>query len=84
MCTAQNRNIIQDLQACKALTNNTRQETKDDLYISKHNVQQLKKAKIALIATVTEKEGIIKYLQSQLNKYIYNNTRHLFTVYNTT
>ena len=28
----------------------------------KHNIQQLKKAKIVLIATVTEKEGIIKYL----------------------
>ena len=46
------------------------------------SIQQLKKAKIVLIATVTEKEGIIKYLQSQLNKYICNNTKHLFTVYN--
>ena len=52
--------------------------------MSKRDIQQLKKAKIALIATVTEKKGIIKYLQSQLNKYIYNNTRHLSTVYNAT
>ena len=52
--------------------------------MSKRDIQQLKKAKITLIATVTEKEGIIKYLQSQLNKYIYNNIRHLFTAYNTT
>ena len=50
----------------------------------KYDVQQLKKAKIILIATVTEKEGIIKYLQSQLNEYIYNNARHLFTAYNAT
>ena len=50
--------------------------------MSKHNIQQLKKAKIVLIAIVTEKEGIIKYLQFQLNKYIYNNTRYLFTAYN--
>ena len=50
----------------------------------KHNVQQLKKAKIALIATITKKEGIIKYLQSQLNKYICNDTKHLFTIYNAT
>ena len=50
----------------------------------KRDIQQLKKAKIILIATVTKKEGIIKYLQSQLNKYIYNNTKHLFTAYNTT
>jgi hypothetical protein len=28
----------------------------------KRNVQQLKKAEIVLITTVTEKEGIIKYL----------------------
>ena len=52
--------------------------------MSKCDIQQLKKAKIVLITTVTEKEGIIKYLQSQLNKYIYNNARHLFTVYNAT
>jgi hypothetical protein len=52
--------------------------------MSRYNIQQLKKAEIALITTVTEKKGIIKYLQSQLNKYIYNNTRHLFTVYNIT
>ena len=52
--------------------------------MSKYDVQQLKKAKIALIATVTKKEGIIKYLQSQLNKYIYNNTRYLSTIYNAT
>ena len=50
--------------------------------MSKHDIQQLKKAEITLITTVTEKEGIIKYLQSQLNKYICNNTRHFFTVYN--
>ena len=50
----------------------------------KYNVQQLKKAKITLITTVTEKEGIIKYLQSQLNEYIRNNARHFFTVYNAT
>ena len=30
--------------------------------MSKHNIQQLKKAKIVLIAIVTEKEGIIIYL----------------------
>ena len=30
--------------------------------MSKYNVQQLKKAEIIFIATVTEKEGIIKYL----------------------
>ena len=30
--------------------------------MSKHDIQQLKKAEIVLIATVTEKEGIIKYL----------------------
>ena len=30
--------------------------------MSKHNVQKLKKAKIALIAIVTKKKGIIKYL----------------------
>ena len=30
--------------------------------MSEYNIQQLKKAEIALIATVTEKEGIIKYL----------------------
>ena len=30
--------------------------------MSKRNIQQLKKAKIVLITTVTEKEGIIKYL----------------------
>ena len=51
--------------------------------MSKRDVQQLKKAKIILIATVTKKEDIIKYLQSQLNKYIYNNAKHLFTTYNT-
>ena len=28
----------------------------------KYNVQQLKKAKIVFITTVTKKEGIIKYL----------------------
>jgi len=28
----------------------------------KHNIQQLKKAEIALITTVTKREGIIKYL----------------------
>jgi hypothetical protein len=50
--------------------------------MSKRDVQQLKKAEIALIATVTKKEGIIKYLQSQLNEYICNNTKYLFTVYN--
>ena len=50
--------------------------------MSKCNISQLKKAKITLIATVTKKEGIIKYLQFQLNKYIYNNTRHLSTIYN--
>ena len=50
--------------------------------MSKHNIQQLKKAKIILIATVTKKNNIIKYLQSQLNEYIYNNTRHLSTIYN--
>ena len=32
--------------------------------MSKYNIQQLKKTKIALITTVTKKEGIIKYLQS--------------------
>ena len=52
--------------------------------MSKRDVQQLKKAEIALIAIITEKEGIIKYLQSQLNKYICNNTGHFFTVYNIT
>jgi len=30
--------------------------------MSKRDVQQLKKAKITLIATVTEREGTIKYL----------------------
>ena len=30
--------------------------------MSKYNVQQLKKAKIVLIAIITKKEGIIKYL----------------------
>ena len=50
----------------------------------KYNIQQLKKAEIILITTVTEKEGIIKYLQFQLNKYIYNNTKYLFTAYNAT
>jgi len=30
--------------------------------MSKRDVQKLKKAKIALIATVTKKEGTIKYL----------------------
>ena len=30
--------------------------------MSKYNIQQLKKAEIALITTVTEKEGTIKYL----------------------
>ena len=48
----------------------------------KRDIQQLKKAEITLIATVTEKEGIIKYLQSQLNKYICNDAKYLFTVYN--
>ena len=52
--------------------------------MSKRDVQQLKKAEIALIATVTKKEGTIKYLQSQLNKYIYNNARYLFIIYNAT
>ena len=44
------------------LTDNTRQETEDDLCMSEHDIQQLKKAEITLITTVTEKEGIIKYL----------------------
>ena len=48
----------------------------------KRDIQQLKKAKIVLIAIVTEKEGIIKYLQSQLNEYICNDAGHLFIVYN--
>ena len=52
--------------------------------MSERNIQWLKKAKIALIATVTKNEGIIKYLQSQLNKHICNNIKHLFTAYNTT
>ena len=39
------------------------QKTKNN-YIFKYNIQQLKKAKIVLITIVTEKEGIIKYLQS--------------------
>ena len=52
--------------------------------MSKYNIQQLKKAKIVLITIVTEKEGIIKYLQSQLNKYICNDARHFFTIYNIT
>jgi hypothetical protein len=30
--------------------------------MSKRDIQQLKKAKIVLIATVTKKDGIIKYL----------------------
>ena len=51
--------------------------------MSKRNIQQLKKAEIVLITTVTEKEGIIKYLQSQLNKYICNNIRYLSTIHNT-
>ena len=50
--------------------------------MTKHNIKQLKKAKIILIATVIKKKDIIKYLQSQLNKYIYNNTRYFFTIYN--
>ena len=44
------------------LADNTYQETKDNLYMSERDVQQLKKAEIVLIATVTEKEDIIKYL----------------------
>ena len=52
--------------------------------MSEYDIQQLKKAKIILITTVTEKEDIIKYLQSQLNKYICNNARYFFTVYNIT
>ena len=52
--------------------------------MSERDIQQLKKAKITLITTVTKKEGIIKYLQSQLNKYIYNNARYFFTIYNAT
>ena len=59
-------------------------KTKDNFYIFKYNIQQLKKAKITLITTVTKKESIIKYLQSQLNKYIYNNTGYFFTAYNIT
>jgi len=51
--------------------------------MSKHNIQQLKKAEIAFIAIVTKKKGTIKYLQSQFNKHICNNTRHLFITYNT-
>ena len=47
--------------------------------MSKRDIQQLKKAKIILIATVTKKEGIIKYLQSQLNEYICNNTKYNVT-----
>ena len=39
---------------------------------------------MAFITTVTKKEGIIKSLQSQLKKYIYNNAKPLFTIYNTT
>ena len=42
--------------------NNTCQETEDDFYIFKYDIQQLKKAEIVLITTVTRKEGIIKYL----------------------
>ena len=30
--------------------------------MSKRDIQQLKKTEIALITTITEKEGIIKYL----------------------
>ena len=84
MRAAQDRDIIQDLQAREALADNTRQETEDDLRVSERDVQRLKKAEIALIATVTEKDGTIKYLQSQLNKHICNNTRHLSTAYNAT
>jgi len=59
-----------------------RQETENDLRVFKCDVQQLKKAKMALIAMVTKKKGTIKYLQSQLNEYICNNARHFFTAYN--
>ena len=52
--------------------------------MSEHDIQQLKKAEIVLITIVTKKEGIIKYLQFQLNKYICNDARHFFTVYNAT
>ena len=38
MHAAQDRDIIQDLQAREALIDNTRQETEDDLHISKHNI----------------------------------------------
>jgi len=64
MYTAQDRDIIQDLQAREALVDNTCQETEDDFCVSEYDVQWLKKAEIALIAMVTEREGIIKYLQS--------------------
>lgn len=84
MRAAQDRDIIQDLQAREALADNTRQETEDDLRVSERDVQQLKKAEIALIATVTEKEGTIKYLQSQLNEHIRNDAGHLSTAYNAT
>ena len=84
MHVTQNHNIIQDLQAHEVFTDNTHQKTKNNLHVSKCNVQQLKKTEIAFIAIVTKKEGIIKYLQSQFNKYIHNNARHLFTAYNTT
>jgi len=81
---AQDHDIIQDLQASEALADNTRQETEDDLRISERDVQRLKKAEIVLIAQVTEKEGTIKYLQSQLNEHIRNNTEHLPTTHYTT
>lgn len=84
MRAAQDRDIIQDLQAREALADNTRQETEDDLRMSERDVQRLKKAEIALIATVTEKEGTIKYLQSQLNEHVRNNARHLPTAHNAT
>jgi len=84
MRAAQDYDIIQDLQAREALADNTRQEIEDDLRASEHDVQRLKKAEITLIATVTEREGTIKYLQSQLNKHIRNDTRHLSTAYNAT
>jgi len=80
---AQDHDIIQELQASEALADNTRQETEDDLRISEHDVQRLKKAEIILIAEVTEKEGTIKYLQSQLNEHIRNNTEHLPTTHYT-
>ena len=62
MHAAQDRDIIQDLQAREALVDNTRQETEDDLRIFECDVQRLKKAEIAFIAIVTEREGTIKYL----------------------